>query len=197
MSQAVAAPSTGDCVIVGGKSVVATGISGDLAGSRRAVLAGMLLGSVAIATPAVAMTSQPLGWAGAVARWRSAKAAHKKASQAFTVAQQNYYMDRPSPLANIRYLPDDSPETFNARVEQSNAEFAQTNKACRDRHRLDALEQASSDAMIDADEALFALLDEPAPNVAAIIVKIELALAQGCEVKDIAPVLDDLRRMAA
>lgn len=197
MSQAVAAPSTGDCVIVGGKSVVATGIAGDFAGSRRAVLAGMLLAPVAIAAPMTAQAGLSSGWTKAVTRWRSAEVAHKKASQAFSVAQQNYYKDRPSPLASIRYLPSDSPETFNARVEQSNAEFAQANDACRLRYRLDELEQASSEAMIDADEALFALLDEPAPDVTAIIMKIELALEQCCDVKDIAPVLGDLRRMAA
>lgn len=197
MSQAVAAPSTGDCVIVGGKSVVATGIAGDFAGSRRAVLAGMLLAPLAIAAPIPALAGPSSGWTKAVTRWRSAEDAHKKASQAFTVAQHNYFKDRPSPLARMRYLPGDSPEIFNARVEQSNAEFAQANEACRSRHRLDALEQASSDAMIDADEALFALFDEPAPDVPAIIMKIELALEQGCDVKAIAPVLDDLRRMAA
>lgn len=144
MSQAVAAPSTGDCVIVGGKSVVATGIAGDFAGSRRAVLAGMLMVPVAIAAPTPAQAGPSSGWTKAVTRWRSAEDAHKKASQAFTVAQHNYFKDRPSPLARMRYLPGDSPEIFNARVEQSNAEFAQANEACRSRHRLDALEQASS-----------------------------------------------------
>ncbi|WP_289145237.1 hypothetical protein [uncultured Sphingobium sp.] len=152
---------------------------------------------VAIAAPTPAQAGPSSGWTKAVTRWRSAEDAHKKASQAFTVAQHNYFKDRPSPLARMRYLPGDSPEIFNARVEQSNAEFAQANEACRSRHRLDALEQASSDAMIDADEALFALFDEPAPDVPAIIMKIELALEQGCDVKAIAPVLDDLRRMAA
>lgn len=71
MSQAVAAPITGDPIVVGGKSAIPTGVGL----SRRAAIGALAIGPAAVAASSAANVPAN-GWAAALRRYRKAEAAY-------------------------------------------------------------------------------------------------------------------------
>lgn len=156
MSQAVAAPSTGDPIVTGGKSVKSTTLSAENVGqkspSRRAVLAGLALAS---ATPVLAQaaTGGPdrSDWDRAYHEYRRLK-----------LRMDAYYALGPFDWVNEEY--EDA-----KRLKQSNPDaFDMADAALR------AEESVQGDYFRPATDAAVALIQIAAPDLDAVAIKIQV-----------------------
>lgn len=129
-------------------------------------------------------------WASALARVESTRVALDKMSPVLEAAETAYYACQKKWLGPARFHPEDSVATFNARMEAGAAEIGRLYQ------RVETAQDQQAAACAMLDEALDSLIDIPAPDLAAVIQKIEIAGRYGKDINDLAPVLVDLRRMA-
>lgn len=88
--------------------------------------------------------------------------------------------------------------TMDEAVANAKAEYhswQEADRACRDRCGVGSAEEASVAAMSAEAKAVDALLACPAPDLRAVARKIEVAIEYGCDIDEIEPIMDDLRRL--
>lgn len=163
--------------------------------SRRALLGAIAVAPV-LSLPSVSAAAPPSVWQAAVAKQKLTSEAHSVACRAHSFAQEQYFKVKPVLPYGQRFMPDDTAEKFNARWQATKAAHERADFECRARFRVDETEAESGEALEEADAALHELLATPAPDLRAVVTKLELAEHYCLEIYDIAPVLDDLRRFA-
>lgn len=202
MSQAVAAPSTGDPFLKGGKSANATGTPrgniGRQSPSRRAVLAGMLLAPAAAAIPTVVAASDNTSmWDEALRGWRKADADYDAfLTELWNPVQEELERRTPAPARSFSITtasgktvtydlvatdPDCYARSPIPAISNPGRRMAEEWREWNVQYEAVAAE-LNFDALYDEDnrlldlrlEARDRLMNTPAPHVAAVLAKLEI-----------------------
>jgi hypothetical protein len=173
----------------------------DLILSRRQALAGLSVigagaipGVAASAKNSIALPSRT-AWDHALAKFQRLHDEHEAACTAHGLVESRYYAERPNlhPGGELRI--GDTIETFNERLRADRAEFDRIDADCARRTGHDVSEARQADACDASWEALSELLTTPAPGLAEVVQKIELATEYGRRIEDLEPVCADARRL--
>jgi hypothetical protein len=168
--------------------------------NRREALTGMALASAAITLPAIAKAStgpSRRAWDKALSAFKHCHAEHEAACTSHSAVEERYFAERPAQPFGGEFRIGDTVETYHARLKADRAEFERLDAECRIRT---GQEQSEAKQMLACDaswNALTDLLATPAPDLQAVLLKIEQATEHGREIEDLGPVLADLRRFTA
>ena len=150
----------------------------------------------ALATPTIAKNlpaSRPQ-WVAALARFRRPHDAHEAACTAHSAGEDRYYPEKPVHPLGAEFRKGDTVATYHARLQADRAKFERLNAECRRRTGFDASEERQGLACDGSWEAMGNLLATPAPGLADVVLKIELATEYGRTIDELGPVCADLRR---
>jgi Ni/Co efflux regulator RcnB len=167
--------------------------------NRREVLTGMALASAAVAVPATAMAKASTNpsrhaWDMALAKFRCFHDEHEAACVAHSSVEERYYTDRTVQPLGAEFRKGDTVDSYHARLEADRAEFERLDAECVQRTGYAASETRQAQACDASWEAMGDLIATPAPGLAEVIQKIELATDYGRTVNELDPVCADLRR---
>lgn len=170
--------------------------------NRREVLTGMAVASAAITLPAAAIAKASSGpshraWDRALSAFKHCHAMHEAACTSYSAVEGRYFAERPDQPLGGEFRIGDTIETYHARLKADRAEFERLDAECRVKTGQDQSEAKQMLACDASWNALTELLATPAPDLQAVLLKIELATEHGREIEDLGPVLADLRRFAA
>lgn len=176
--------------------------------NRRAFLGGGALAVVAaaavISIPTLTMatpTPSLAAWNAALASVARTKAAMEVTSGPSTQAEELYFRLRPKPLTfeDVFMAPTDPADTYEVLHDRRfamKADYERREALARQQAGCAEAENAWNIACDADSDAVKALLLCPAPDLAAVAYKIELARTECMELEDIAPTLADLRRLS-
>ncbi|QTH20798.1 hypothetical protein HRJ34_21115 [Rhizorhabdus wittichii] len=154
--------------------------------TRRAALGTLIAAPFVIGAPVAALPSPAAGaFEQALATLERAKAAHYAAIETMDAAEAAFYAA--------------------CQPRQPMAELADSERAARKQADVEARQRFGVDEALEMEglagsaacDALAAVLATPAPDIAAVVLKIELARDGSLGIDDLAPVLADLRRLGA
>ena len=169
--------------------------------NRREVLTGMALASAAVAVPATVVAkglpASRAAWDRAMATFRRLHDEHEAACVAQGAVEERYYAERPAQPLGAEFKIGDTVDTYHARLQHDREHFERLDAECRERTGFEASEARQGLACDASWEALGALLATPAPGLAEVAQKIELATEYGRRIEDLDPVIADLRRLEA
>ena len=168
--------------------------------NRREALTGMALASAAITLPAIAKASSGhsrLEWDEALSTFKHCHAEHEAACTSHSAVEERYFAERPAQSLGGEFRIGDTDETYHARLKADRAEFERLDAKCRVKTGQDQSEAKLGQACDASCNSLTDLLATPAPDLQAVVRKIELATEHSREIEDLGPVLADLRRFAA
>ena len=169
--------------------------------NRREMLSGTAVAgaTVALATPTIAksLPASRGAWDTALAKFRWHHAEHEAACTAHNVVEARYYAERPDQPLGAVFKVGDTEETYNARVRADQAEFERLDAECERRTGYDISEARQAQACNASWDALGELLATPAPGLAEVVLKIELAAEYGLTMQELEPVCADLRRFVS
>jgi hypothetical protein len=168
--------------------------------SRRQALAGLsLIGAAipAVAASAASTVTQPSRavWDAAVAKHRHLHAEHEAACAALNPAEERYYAERPKMPSGAAFLIGDTVEDYHARIIATKAEYERLDTECSLRTGHDEAVKVQWLACDASWKAMTDLIATPAPDVQAVVLKMELAMDHGREIEDLKPILVDLNRL--
>ncbi|PTD20434.1 hypothetical protein [Sphingomonas fennica] len=130
-----------------------------------------------------------VAWRAALARVESARAIELEVTSVVDRAETRFFAWQKRVSGPVRFRAQDTVETLNARIAKIRT---RTEAARRD---MDEAHAAQGEANRTCDAAVRAALAVPAPDMAIVLQKFELAAEFGLEIEDIGPLLADLRRM--
>ena len=164
------------------------------AATRRGLL-GAMAAAPALALPVIPAMASTHEWDAALAAHHDAEAVLRRAGVAHSRAQEAYFAERPqhNPYEGSVLLKGDTAESFNARLAKERYDREEADLVCRKRHRVDETEADLNAVCPASTDATRALLETPAPNMRAAILKLEIAAEEG---EGFDHVLADLRRLA-
>ena len=169
--------------------------------NRREVLTGMAVAgaTVALSAPTIAksLPASRSHWDAALAKFRRLHDEHDAACTAHSVVEDRYYAERPVQPLGAVFKKGDTIDSYHERLRADQAEFERLDAECRHRTGYDASEEMQGQACEASWDALGELLATPAPGLAEVVQKIELAAEYGLTMKDLGPVCADLRRFVA
>ena len=168
-----------------------------MAFDRRSLLGAVPAIAAAAAIPAIAFTAPTGEWEAALAHCERAYTALDAACDVSAAASSLYFEARPKLPNGTPCFVGDTLETYSARVHAEKAAREVAGRECRRRFGVDEATDAEDRACDAASAALSALLATPAPDLAAVIRKIELISEMGNDHHDHTSVISDLRRMGA
>ena len=165
--------------------------------NRREMLTGMAVAgaTVALSTPTIAMSlpASRAAWDTALAKFRRHHDEHEAACVAHYTIEARYFAERPSQALGAEFRKGDTVDSYHARLQADRAEFERADAECSRRTGFDASEARQAEACDASWEALGDLLVTPAPGLAEVILKIELATEYGRTTDELMPVCADLR----
>jgi len=175
-------------------------MAANLLPDRRGVFKGLAVAAL-IASPAAA--SAPAvdrsAWDAAVAAHDAALGAYDAAEDAYGLARGAYDKARPAkPRLEFTHYDHEPRAEFDRKAAELKAmkeAWQAADAACRKAHRLDELDAALNQAASAISKAFDDILFTAAPDLAAVVHKIELAVVEGIESVDMDFVLSDLRRL--
>jgi hypothetical protein len=170
--------------------------------NRREVLTGMALASASVAIPAAALANASTGssryqWDKAMSGFRRLHEEHEAVCVAHGAVEERYFNERPAQPLGGEFRIGDTVDSYYARLRHDREQSERLDAECRERTGFSASEAKQGLACDASWEALTELLATPAPDLQAVLLKIELATEHGREIEDLGPVLADLRRFAA
>ena len=162
------------------------------------MLTGMAVASATVALPAPAVAkSLPVSratWNAALARFRHHHNEHEAACVAHYSIEARYFAERPCQPLGAEFRKGGTIDSYHARPQADREKFERADAECQQRTGFDASEARQADACDASWEALGNLLATPAPGLAEVVQKIELATEYGRTIDELKPVLTDLRR---
>jgi len=167
---------------------------------RRSAVKGLALAAfMATPAPASSPTVDRSAWDAAAAAYDQALVAYDAAEIAHVRARDAYRQARPGKPPNWFVYDDHEPQSeFDRKAAELKARmdpWRAADAACRKAHRVDELNAALNQASADISDAFDTIMLMPAPDLAAVIHKIEMAMMEGIESVDMDPILADLRRL--
>ena len=167
--------------------------------SRREMLTGMAVtgATAALSAPSIAK-SQPASrteWDAAMARFCRLHDEHEAACTAHSAVEDRYYVERPVQPLGAEFRKGDTVDSYHERLRADRAEFERLDAECSRRTGFTASEARQARACDASWEALSDLLATPAPGLAEVVMKIELATEYDRAVDELEPVVADLRRL--
>jgi hypothetical protein len=149
------------------------------------------------ATRVLAQAATDSRWRAALAELERALADQDMASAIYKEAEAAFQGGRPRRPKASAFLKHDTAETYNARLRLEIASHERADAEYLEHSGFRKIEEAFTRASEVAGTALMTVLATPAPDLAAVVHKIELAREDGLELSDLDPVLADLRRLGA
>ena len=133
-------------------------------------------------------------WDTALAKFRHHHDEHEAACVAHYAIEDRYFAERPDQPLGADFRKGDTVESYHARLRADRAEFERAAAECRRRTGFDLSEARLTEACDASWNTLGDLLATPAPGMAEVAQKIELATEYGRKIDDMKPVCADLRR---
>ena len=169
--------------------------------NRREMLTGMAVAGAtfALSAPTIAKSlpaSRTL-WDAALAKFRHHHAEHEAACTAHGAFEDRYFAERPRQPLGAEFRIGDTVDSYHARIHAERAEFERLDAECSRRTGFDASEARQERACDASWDALGDLLATPAPGLAEVALKIELATEYGRTIDELEPVCADLHRFLA
>ena len=165
--------------------------------NRRDMLTGMAVAgaTVALTSPSIAksLPASRAQWDAAMAKFRRLHDEHEEACTAHSAVEDRYYAEKPVQPLGAEFRKGDTVETYHARLLADRAEFERADAECMRRTGFDASDARQAQACDASWNALGDLLVTPAPGLAEVILKIELATEYGRTTDELMPVCADLR----
>ena len=168
--------------------------------SRRQALAGLSIIGAAAIPVATASAEGFMGrpsraeWDMALAKFRSHHGEHEAACVAYYAIEDRYFAEKPDRPMGGEFRTGDTVESYHARLRRDRAEFERADAECRHRTGFDLSEARQAEACDASWNALDNLLATPAPGLAEVIQKIELATEYGRKIENLGPACADLHR---
>ena len=166
--------------------------------TRREMLTGVAVASatVALSSPTIAksLPTSRSKWDTALAKFRHLHDAHEAVCTAHSAVEDRYYAERPVQPLGAEFRKGDTVESYHERLRADRAAFEQLDAECRHRTGFDASEARQERAGDASWEAMDDLIATPAPGLAEVVMKIELATEHGRTIDELEPVCADLRR---
>lgn len=167
---------------------------------RRAAVKALAVAAF-MATPAAA--SAPAvdrsAWDAAVSAHERAQSAYVDAEDAYALARDAYGKARPvKPLLEFTHFDHEPRSEFVRKASELTARkeaWQAADAACRAEYRVDELDAAMNQASAAMCSAFDEVLFTPAPDLAAVVHKIELAVIEGIESVDMDLIVADIRRL--
>ena len=158
----------------------AQGLADGVEPTRRGILGALAGVPVAAAFGTIALSplkASPRAWEAAIANWKRAEAIHDQACTRTDAAYARYYEGQkalPKQPNGMLIRAGDTLEQASARMKAEVAKAKQADAECRLASGIDAAETAQ-DIACDADcDARAALFQMPAPDLRAVIFKMEI-----------------------
>lgn len=168
--------------------------------SRRGILGALALAPAIAVVPAMAaLPANAFDFDACVKRLDGAKRDYLAAASRFSDAQELFFATSPKePDGGLVLVAKGRAFAWDEAVTNMKAEhhaWQEAVRTCRDRCGVDNAEEASVAALSAEAKAVDALLACPAPDLRAVAKKIEVAIEYGCDIDEIEPIMDDLRRL--
>ena len=166
--------------------------------NRREMLTGMAVAgaTVALTSPSIAKSppASRVQWDAALAKFRCLHDEHEEACTAHSAVEDRYYGEKPAQPLGAEFRKGDTVDSYHTRLHADRTQFERLDVECRKRTGFDASEERQALACDASWEAMGDLLATPAPGLAEVVMKIELATEYGRTIDEMEPVCADLRR---
>lgn len=170
--------------------------------SRRGIIGILATGPIAMLPPMAAYkigsaeAASPAAWEAALSTYRRLYDAHGAAIDATDAAKAAYHEVRPKGPAPVWTDLSEGAEGHNERIRQAKIAYEKADQECRDRFSVDQADEQQARACFASCDAFDALLATPAPDLQAVILKLELSVEEDSEIEGIKAAVADLRRLA-
>jgi hypothetical protein len=183
----VATPITNRRVFLGGAAIVAVS----------AIAIDCFAAPISFAPPVASRAA----WNAALANVAQAEAAFQDTHAAHDEAEHLWLSLRPKPLTfeDVFLWPSQPTDTFDSRHDRRmamKAEYERLNTVAMQQSGYAEIDRVQTIICREITSAVEALIACPAPDLASVAYKIELARTECMQLEDIAPVMADLHRLS-
>ena len=171
---------------------------GFIGGAAVIAVSACAIDCFAVPAAGASVVASRAAWEAALAQFARAKAGFAVMYEALTQAEGRYYALRPERPSH-QSLPDlhvGNLDEWKARAKVVQDDLDRWDELARRQAGLVDAEAGEALYSSRLGEAIDALMLCPAPDLAAVAYKIELAKTEGMNLRDIEPALCDLRRLA-